>query len=141
MCKSYEKNTLNQKQSDIETEINISENQIRFQIKNISNDTIILYNPQKLNIQQFVNNEWESIRILICPCGAPCAKPSESIILIKDQIHSLKWDKQESWCGKRNEFGIPETLKILSNSGKYRITIIYQLNHAKKQTFYKEFEL
>ncbi|OFX27640.1 MAG: hypothetical protein A2041_10315 [Bacteroidetes bacterium GWA2_31_9b] len=140
-CKPSEKNTLNQKPNDIETEIVISDNQIHFQVKNISNDTIVLYNPQRLNIQRFVNNNWEKVRILNCPCGAPCAKPDEKLYLFKGQSHSISWDKQESWCGNKNENGIPKTIKSLSLSGNYRIIIIYQLNQADKQTFYKEFEL
>lgn len=140
-CKSSEKIPTSQTSTGIETEVIISENQVLFQIKNISNDTINIYSPQQINIQRLVNNEWEKVRVLNCPCGAPCAKPIEKKELYIGQVHGYVWNKQESWCGKKNEYGIPETIKISPKTGKYRITIIYQIKQSEKQIIYKEFEL
>jgi hypothetical protein len=141
-CKSNEKSTSIKSEPDIiKTNIVISENQIQFQIQNISNDTLTIYSPQQITIQRFVNNDWEKVRILNCPCGAPCAKPAEIKELFSGQIHTYSWDKQESWCGKKNEYGIPETIKEFSKSGKYRIMIMYQIKQSEKQIVYQEFEL
>jgi len=140
-CKTHEKSTTVKSDTDIKTIVVNSENQIHFQIQNISNDTIKIYSPQQITIQRFVNNNWENVRILNCPCGAPCAKPDEKKELYIGQMHTYLWDKYQSWCGKKNEYGIPETIKEYSETGKYRIMIIYQIKQSEKQIVYKEFEL
>ena len=114
---------------------------ISFTIKNTTTESVYIYQPQRLHIEKFNNNSWEKLRILPCPCGAPCAKPIEKIEISKDDNYILSWDKHESWCGDKNEAGIPNTIRELAIKGKYRLRVLYSHNKNQKEILYKEFEL
>lgn len=123
-------------------EISLIENEgISFTIKNTTTESVYIYQPQKLHIEKFNNDSWERLKILPCPCGAPCAKPAEKFEIPIGEKYVLTWDKHESWCGDKNEMGIPETIKTKVLNGKYRLRILYGINSKQKETIYKEFEL
>lgn len=114
---------------------------ITFSIKNISSESLYLFQPKKMNIEKFDNGTWERLRILHCPCGAPCAKPPEKVKILNQEKYVRTWDKYENWCGERNEYGIPTTLKAKASKGKYRLRVICGIDSKQKETIYKEFEL
>jgi len=123
-------------------EVNIAEKEnISFIITNTSNKLIYIYQPHRLHIERFENGTWENVRILYCPCGAPCAKPPEKVDILVGGIHTWEWDKYESWCGEKNEFGIPETIKKMAKNGKYRLRVLYSNSNNEQEVLYKKFEL
>lgn len=123
-------------------EISLIEDEgISFTIKNITMESVYIYQPEKLHIEKFNNNSWEKLRILPCPCGAPCARPAEKFEIPIGEKYVLTWDKNESWCGEKNEVGIPITIRELAINGKYRLRVLYSLNNNQKEILYKEFEL
>ena len=75
------------------------------------------------------------------PCGAPCAQPPEKVQILNDENYIWIWDKNEAWCGEKNEYGIPKTLKEKVSNGKFRLRILYNVGMEQMETIYKEFEL
>ncbi len=123
-------------------EISLIEDEgISFTIKNTTTESVYIYRPQRLHIEKFNNGSWEKLRILPCPCGAPCAKPAEKFEIPIGEKYVLTWDKHESWCGDKNEAGIPNTSRELAIKGKYRLRVLYSYNNNQKEILYKEFEL
>ena len=70
-------------------------------------------------IERFENNNWLSIRKVLCPCGVLCSISQGFFIKSKDKME-LEWDQQESWCNNL-ESTHPETISAQSPIGKYRI--------------------
>lgn len=127
--------------SEVEIEIEAAENVMNFRVINKTDSIIHVFNYQQLHIEREVGNDWEKLRILPCPCGAPCVKPSEYIeVLIGNHLDFI-WNLEESWCGERNETPIPETLTSPATPGKYRIKILYSHLFKDQQIIYKEFNL
>ena len=123
-------------------EVNILEDEIMsFIVSNNSKEPIYIYQPKNIYLERFDNGSWEHVRILYCPCGAPCAKPPENVEILMDGKHIWTWDKYESWCGEKNEVGIPETIKKIAGNGKYRLRVLYSNSNNQKEVLYKEFEL
>ena len=114
---------------------------ISFQLINNSSRTIKIQMPEKLYIEKFNNGNWNKLRILPCPCDAPCARMEEQIEIPATEKHVLSWDKNESWCGSRNEKGIRETLIKKVESGRYRIRINFKNEGGKTSVLYKEFQI
>jgi hypothetical protein len=119
----------------------IEDESISFVVTNSSTDSIYIYQPKQINIEKLIDNSWVKLRILYCPCGAPCAKPPEKIGIINGGEYTMTWDKNESWCGEKNEVGIPETIKERVSNGKYRLRVLYSNSNNQKEVLYKEFEL
>ncbi len=143
-CISQKKQPDNQKSSSFnEIEIIIEENDdnLIFKINNNSEKESIILNQNKLHIERMVNNKWEKIKLLNCPCGAPCAQQSELIEILIGKNYILKWDKKESWCGKKNKNGIPDTNTSICQPGDYRIRIVFSSSKNKSQVIYKEFNI
>lgn len=129
--------------SGIEIEIENSPNKesIQFIVRNKSNNQVFIHNYMQVNIERLVGAKWEKVRILNCPCGAPCARPVESVEVAKDGNYTYTWDKSESWCGQKNSYGIPESMKLSVTTGRYRIMVIYSLDGRDTKVFYKEFNV
>jgi len=140
-CKSSDKIGTKKLNNEIEIDIIKSETEIFFTIKNNSQDTIILHNPKKINIQHFENNEWKNLRILICPCDAPCNAPEEFTEILPENSYSFSWNKEESWCGERTEFKIRKTETAKVPSGHYRINVLWFKDKEKINELYKEFDI
>ncbi|NOQ24685.1 MAG: hypothetical protein GQ564_04915 [Bacteroidales bacterium] len=128
------------KQSKLEVSIEYGET-ITFTIKNTAPESLYLYQPRKLHIEKFNKGTWDRLRILQCPCGAPCAKPPEKVQILNQEIYVRTWDKYEKWCGEKNKYGIPETLNAKALKGKYRLRVLYGIDSKQKETIYMEFEL
>ncbi|PKP38143.1 MAG: hypothetical protein CVT98_05350 [Bacteroidetes bacterium HGW-Bacteroidetes-15] len=126
----------------ISLEINFSEaNAIQFIVTNSSDDLVYIHHHPKLNIERLKDGEWQLLRILPCPCGAPCAQPAEYFDLPKGADFSFKWNMEESWCGEIVNMPVPETIKQPVTSGNYRLKIYYSINKKDVLEFYKEFTI
>ncbi len=130
------------KNDKINIVINNSDNEIiSFELINNSGYTISVYNLETVNIERFTDTSWQRVNILPCPCGALCARPPEKVEILMQEKYVWTWDKHESWCGEKNEAGIPKTIRKLAINGKYRLNVLYSINSSQKETIYKEFEL
>ena len=127
--------------SGIEIESSSNKESIQFIVRNKSNTQMFIHNYMQLNIERLVDGKWEKVRILNCPCGAPCARPAEFIAVAKDGNFTFTWDRVESWCGEKNSYGIPESMKLSVTAGRYRIMVIYSLDGRDTKVFYKEFNV
>lgn len=118
-----------------------AENLISFKILNHSDSSILIYSLQQLHIEKENDGSWEKLRILPFPCGAQGAKPSEFIEVPKGSHFDFSWNKQESWCGERNETPIPDTITAPVAPGNYRIIIVYSYIFQEQKIICKEFTL
>lgn len=139
-CKSTQKTSKSIENKQAEIEIAISDVEIAFNIKNISEEEFSILNPRKLSMQKFEDSNWQNLKILICPCDAPCNAPEEIGVVKPGSAYMIVWNKKESWCGKRTEHGVRETVETIASSGKYRFTIMLEKN-GKSVEIVKEFEI
>jgi hypothetical protein len=91
---------------------------ILFELTNISTEKLIVYSPTKPILQKMEENGWRNIRILNCPCDAPCQAPPEKMNLAKGKTIKIKWNQKESYCGKKTDAGIRETISKSPGKGK-----------------------
>ena len=132
-------NISNQKESIHELDnIEITDNQdshkVLFNIKNLNNSAVFYVKRNKLEIDKLVGGEWIRVKILPCPCGAPCREINEDIAIEPHKSISIKWSMIESWCGERteNKF-VRETISQRVNQGKYRLNIIIKDKKGQKK--------
>lgn len=114
---------------------------VHFTVQNKSAGPVFIHNHRQLHIEQLNGAEWVKLRVLSCPCGAPCAKPSEFIEISPEGVFELSWDRAESWCGEKNPYGIPETVRAEAPSGRYRVMVVFSTNGTNTGVFYKEFDI
>jgi hypothetical protein len=120
----------------------IHENEsIQFRIQNSSAERLTLIYPEKLRIEKNENGEWRNLKILDCPCDAPCQPKPEKLLLESGKNLILNWDQRESWCGSRSTSQIRETIYKEAGSGKYRISIHLKKEDGEESTFYKHFNI
>lgn len=112
-----------------------------FFIKNITNQELILLEPLVVRIEQKIDLEWRAIKILNCPCGAPCAPLIKEEVISQNESFKLSWNKKEEWCGELNDYGIPKSYSKLSEEGEYRLKIKYRINNYITRTKQFTFEL
>jgi len=116
---------------------------VRIEIMNISDMPLTLFNPTETYIEILEGTQWRRLKILNCPCDAPCNAPPEEIDLLPLKSIQLKWDQEERWCGKKMEqTNIRQTLMKEAIAGLYRIRIHFKLkqDHEQKRV-YKEFSI
>ena len=113
---------------------------VNIQVLNTSSENLVLYGPTKPKIQKNEQNKWRTIRILDCPCDAPCNAPPEKIDFPINKKISLRWDQKESYCGKRDEAGIRETISVDAGAGEYRLVTSYK-HGTEKKVVYNEFTI
>lgn len=112
-----------------------------FIVENNTNQPIFIHNYYQVHIERKNGDNWEKLRILQCPCGAPCARPEEYIEIQKGSNFSIKWNMEESWCGDKNEYGIQDTSSMKVGSGIYRIMVVYSFDKTDKTTIYQVFNI
>jgi hypothetical protein len=139
-CKSSQKSAERKENTKVDIGISISEISINFNIKNVTSEPLNILNPRKLTIQKFEGEAWQNLKILICPCDAPCNAPKEKEQLLPNVSYPIAWNKKESWCGSRTEHGIRETVESVATKGKYRITFSFEKN-GESFDVVKEFEI
>lgn len=123
-------------------EIAVEQNDnISFTLKNISEEPIYIYQLGKLDIEKYEESSWQKLKILPCPCDAPCNAGREMEQLLAGETFVLIWNKQESWCGDKREGPVRETIKQKVGKGKYRIAVNFSTDKTIKKTCYKEFEI
>ena len=127
----------------LDVEVNfMPQNSIEFVVVNQSDTTLKIFQYYKLHIEQKKDEGWVRLRILHCPCGAPCAKPSEYIELLTGERYTKSWDMQESWCGENEvQKFIPETITNPASAGLYRIAILCGFSERDNSLIYKEFNV
>ena len=114
---------------------------MEFKVINRSDSTVYIHHYYKLQIEMKKEEAWVPLRILFCPCGAPCAKPAEFVGISAGENLAWEWDMQESWCGKPGESHIPQTMKQKVNPGVYRVKVVYGLGLKDNVTYYKSFTI
>jgi len=112
-----------------------------FIVENKTNQSIFIHNYYQVHVDRKVGDNWEKIRILNCPCGAPCARPEEYVEIQKENNFSIKWNLEESWCGEKNEIGVQETLSTKVGPGLYRIMVVYSFDKTDKTPIYQVFNI
>ena len=85
-CKSSKKAASNQESEKAEIEISVSDINVSFQVKNNLNEPLYILTPRKLVIHKFENDEWRKLKILICPCDAPCNAPEEKVAIAANEL-------------------------------------------------------
>jgi len=112
---------------------------INIKIINISKAALTLYNPTELNFQRKTEGKWKHLRILPCPCDAPCQAPPEKLEMPSKKAQKLTWQQKESYCGtKKVANNVRETIYKQVEKGTYRFVVKYKQNE-KEETIYKEF--
>lgn len=115
--------------------------QMNFTITNVSCSEVILYSPTIPIIQKLEDGgKWRTVRIRLCPCDAPCNAPPEKMTLLPNKNVKLKWNQHESYCGKRDEAGIRETIRKQVKKGIYRLAVRITVEN-KKEMIYNEFNI
>lgn len=118
-----------------------NDREFTFIVQNKSEGPVFIHNHRQIHIERQINSQWEKVRVLNCPCGASCAKPDEFLEIAQEGNFIFNWDKNESWCGERNSYGIPETMKLPVVSGVYRVMIVFSTDQKNVQIYYKEFNV
>ena len=139
-CKSSRKATTIKESQKAEIEISVSDTNVGFQIKNNLDEPLYILTPRKLDIYKFENDEWRKLKILICPCDAPCNAPEEKVAISAKETYLLTWNKNESWCGNRTPQGIRETVESIATTGEYKIVVSFNHN-GNTFNIIKEFEI
>lgn len=114
---------------------------IVFKIRNISAADMFILKPTIAYIEKLQEGIWKKIRILYCPCDAPCQAPIEKEILSSQNQIELSWDQQESWCDSKTGAQIRNSIYKAVEKGRYRIRIVYEIKKREYITVYKEFRI
>jgi len=99
-------------------------NGISFTIKNLNNSEISYVKRNKLEIDRLLNGEWIRVKILPCPCDAPCKEINQDILIKPNKSLNIDWNMTESWCGKKENEFVRETITKKVENGEYRISIM-----------------
>ena len=111
-----------------------------FTVKNKSSEIIYFMSSKSLDIEKLVNGKWVQLRILPCPCDAPCRNSEQEIILKNKGSYSFFWNMKESWCGdKKISRMVRETITQKIDKGKYRINLKVKQSNGIIQIIKEEF--
>ncbi|PLX14143.1 MAG: hypothetical protein C0597_10460 [Marinilabiliales bacterium] len=142
-CKSQkdipESHEINSEKKELEIVVK-DDHHVTFQINNTSSHSVFLYQALKLHIEKLENDNWNQLKILPCPCDAPCQPPEERIEILAGESFILTWDKKESWCGTERVGNIRNTVYKTAEKGVFRIKLQI-ISSESKEIFYKKFEL
>lgn len=114
---------------------------ISFIIKNKYSKGIVVYYPEKLFIEKLEDGDWRKIKILECPCDAPCLASIDKVELHPGGKIELSWDQMESWCGPKVDEHIRKSIYQRVEKGQYRVRINYKTEGEGDETIYKNFTL
>jgi len=116
---------------------------VGIEIINITDKPLTLFNPTETYIEILEGTQWRRLKILNCPCDAPCNAPPEEMNLLPLKSNLLKWDQKERWCGEKIEQAdIRQTIVKEAIAGLYRIRIHFKLKEDNEQKrVYKEFSI
>ena len=145
-CKSSQ-NGLSQDQANAPIDITINEvykpgDVIVFIVENNSDSSVYILDPSRLNIQRKIDSVWYDIRILPCPCGAPCRPPRYVELEPRDHM-DINWNQKESWCEGGNLPGNDKDAYV--KRGTYRFVLRVNGSNEKDQVddelVYAEFKI
>lgn len=114
---------------------------IRFTIKNNTKEGLTIIDPNTVSIQLKDGTDWKNVRILSCPCGAPCARPPSEMTLQPDKSNELTWNKKEEWCEGLSARGIPNSFSENAVKGTYRIKIRYRQADSMVESGFHQFQI
>jgi len=114
---------------------------ISISIKNIHSNKIIIYYPEKLIIEKLEEGNWHKLKILECPCDAPCQASIDKIELDAGNTFEISWDQKESWCDPQMDEHIRKSIYQRVEKGQYRVRINYKTDGESDETIYKNFTL
>ncbi len=115
---------------------------ILFEVENIYNQSILIYNPERLWIERFNGDKWQKLKIPECLCDAPCQASVDVFVLGQGNQIRQVWDQQESWCGSRIKGQqIRETIFKSVDKGRYRILIRFKPIDGEETLSIKEFQI
>lgn len=103
---------------------------IVFIVENNSDSTVYLLDPSRLNIQRKIDTIWYDVRILPCPCGAPCSPPRYVELEPRDHM-DINWNQKESWCEGGNSPGNDKEAYV--KRGTYRFVLKVNDSNEKDQ--------
>lgn len=89
------------------------------QLTNNSDEKITLLNPYGKHVERKVDEIWQRVNIILCPCGAQCEAAPREISLKPGEHFSVSWDLQEGYCTK-NADGMPISNENFIGIGHYR---------------------
>lgn len=114
---------------------------IRFTITNNTEEGLTIVDPNTVSIQFKEGADWKNVRILSCPCGAPCARPPSELMLEPDKSNELTWNKKEEWCAGQTDRGIPNSFSEDAVKGTYRIKIRYKQADSMVESGFHQFQI
>ena len=121
--------------------LKIDDENIEFNVFNNLNKDVFIHQPKEIKIEKFQDGKWILLKILRCPCGAPCARPPENIKVLSGGHYDVFWDKKQGWCVQDDNNIVPKTIYENVDIGKYRIKILYGLSPLEFKVLFKEFEI
>lgn len=141
-CSSLNKTTDEVSDKNITISYKQSINNIDFKVQNLNKQNIYYVKKNTLDIERHEDGNWLRVKILPCPCDAPCRELNNEIVIKPNEIIDIKWNMIESWCGKSNgtDF-VRETITKKVDKGRYRIK--FTLKHEDGSIFQliKEFNI
>lgn len=96
---------------------------ITIKLKNTLDSPLNIHNPMDKKVKFKSENEWESVSIRYCECGASCPPPPEVILVEPQGIFTFSWDMQVEEC--KDENGRMSTAKSKAAEGQYLLTYYY----------------
>lgn len=123
-------------------EINVLDDKnITVKINNSTGSIVQLIQPSTIHFEKLIDGSWEKLRILPCPCDAPCAPPKEMEEIGIGNSFEFTWNKKESWCGKKITKLVRETETSMVEAGTYRVRILLKNEKNETEQIYKEFTI
>ena len=116
---------------------------LKLEIVNVSGDTLLINNPVEKQIEFFdtKSNKWTQLKILRCPCAAPCAPVPDMIRLFPSQKLNFTWDLHYNICEPPEQGYLPNTRTLTAQPGKYRVKFFYRLPQGKTFVLYYDFQI
>ncbi|PKP35143.1 MAG: hypothetical protein CVU00_03580, partial [Bacteroidetes bacterium HGW-Bacteroidetes-17] len=92
-------------------------------------------------IEKLESGNWRKLKILDCPCDAPCQASIDKFELHPGGKIELSWNQMESWCGPKVDEHIRKSIYKRVEKGQYRVRINYKTEGENDETIYKNFTL
>ena len=126
-CSSLNKSSEEIKEGPIEFTYEQNDENILFNVKNINKQLVYYVKKNVLDIEKYIEGEWVRVKILPCPCDAPCREINQEIEIKPNEVLDIKWDMIESWCGKSNGIDfVRETIINKVDKGRYKVKFTFK---------------
>lgn len=91
---------------------------VEITVKNVTGDTEMKICNPFYTVEKLDDQEWVSIRRLLCPCGALC-KQAAYTVLDPTKATKYEWKQKEEWCDDSTKNLTTVSQQV--QTGKYRI--------------------